>query len=289
MSSPGPGRRCWAARRQHGMLVLSPRAVERLESYTPPWPLPKLFRLTKGGKLIEGVFKGETINTPSMLASRTPSTAALGRGASAASPALIGRSQANLRRCGLGRRHRWVDSWPEEPATRSNTSVCLKIVDPGSSAAAGRGRAARGAKRMVALLEAEGVAFDIGGYRDAPPGLRIWGGATVEPVRHGGAAALARLGLRHRQGGHVRLIPRSYNPHSGVPPRCPCRPAPLIRADGGDDHAEGADFRQDEPERRRDLPRPRHRGGRQARPDARRAEGRASANTTASPSARPPR
>jgi phosphoserine aminotransferase len=164
----------------HGMLILSPRAVERLESFTPPRPLPKIFRLTKGGKLIEGVFKGETINTPSMLCVADYLDAldwaeGLGGGA-----ALMARADSNFETV-----QSWVDAtdWVEnlvaEPALRSNTSVCLKITDPAVAALDEAAQRAF-AKRMVALLEAEGAAFDIGGYRDAPPGLRIWCGATVD-------------------------------------------------------------------------------------------------------------
>ena len=178
MSPPSAGRRCWAARAAHGMLVLSPRAVERLESYAPPWPLPKIFRLTKGGKLIEGIFKGETINTPSMLAVEDWIVA-----------------------LEWAQRHRRADG-----ADRPRRRQCRARSTTGSSARAGssisppiprrartpasasdrrcgdparRRRAARQDDRQ--LLEAEGAAYDIAGYRDAPPGLRIWCGATVEP------------------------------------------------------------------------------------------------------------
>ena len=165
---------------QHGMLILSPRAVERLESYQPSWPLPKIFRLTKGGKLIEGIFKGETINTPSMLCVEDALDSlrwAEGEGGLAG---LTGRSEANLAVL-----ETWVDETPwvsflaEDKATRSSTSVCLKIVDPWF-AALGETARADAAKRIAALLEQEGAAFDVGAYRDAPPGLRIWAGATVQ-------------------------------------------------------------------------------------------------------------
>jgi phosphoserine aminotransferase len=165
---------------QHGMLALGPRAIQRLESYTPPWPLPKIFRLTNGGKLIGGLFEGETINTPSMLAVEDVLDAlrwAEGLGGAAA---LKARARANLKAIeGWVAATPWIDFLAEDPATRSCTSVCFKIVDPwflGLDAAA---RAAA-AKRLPALLEAEGVAWDIGSYRDAPPGLRVWAGATVE-------------------------------------------------------------------------------------------------------------
>jgi len=159
----------------HGMLILSPRAVERLESYTPPWPLPKIFRLTKGGKLIEGIFVGETINTPSMLAVEDYLFALSWAEEIGGLPALMARADANAQAiwdfCAA---RDWIDNLAADPATRSNTSVCLKFTDP---------RIADGAafaKAVQKRLEAEGVALDVGAYRDAPPGLRIWCGATVE-------------------------------------------------------------------------------------------------------------
>ncbi len=166
---------------QHGMLALSPRAVERLESYSPPWPLPKIFRLTKGGKLIDGIFKGETINTPSMLAVEDVLDALTWAEAIGGLSALVERSRANLAAVAT-----WVESSPwaaflaATPETRSSTSICLKITDP---VIAGRPAAEQAAfvKAMVKRLDEEQVAFDIAGYRDAPPGLRLWGGATVEP------------------------------------------------------------------------------------------------------------
>ncbi|HWH23119.1 MAG TPA: phosphoserine transaminase [Allosphingosinicella sp.] len=164
----------------HGMLILGPRAVERLQSYTPPWPLPKIFRLTQGGKLIEGIFKGETINTPSMLAVEDYIYALEWAKGIGGLPGLIGR--ANLNAAALDR---WVatSDWAEHLAidreTRSNTSVCLRFAP---DAVAGMDAAAQAAlvKDMSSLLEAEGAAFDVASYRDAPPGLRIWCGATVE-------------------------------------------------------------------------------------------------------------
>ncbi|MCU4652223.1 phosphoserine transaminase [Roseibacterium sp. SDUM158016] len=159
----------------HGMLILSPRAVERLESYTPPWPMPKIFRMTKGGKLIEGIFVGETINTPSMLAVEDYLLALDWGQAIGGLPALMERANRNAQAifdfCDA---RDWIDNLAVDPATRSNTSVCLKFTDP---------RIADGvafAKAVAKRLEAEGVALDIGAYRDAPPGLRIWCGATVE-------------------------------------------------------------------------------------------------------------
>jgi len=159
----------------HGMLVLSPRAVERLESYVPAWPLPKIFRLTKGGKLIEGIFQGETINTPSMLAVEDY-LAALGWAKSVGGlKGLIARAEANAAAVAdFVARHDWIANLAENPATASTTSVCLKFTDP---AIAGD---AAFAKAVAKRLETEGVAFDIGSYRDAPPGLRIWCGSTVE-------------------------------------------------------------------------------------------------------------
>jgi phosphoserine aminotransferase len=164
----------------HGVLVLSPRAVERLESYTSPRPLPKVFRLTKGGKLIEGIFKGETINTPSMLAVADAVDALAWMEAIGGLEATIARSDASLVALqGWVDRTDWVENLVAEPAHRSNTSVCLRIVDP---EVAGLDEAAQRdfVKRMTKRLEAEGVAFDIAGYRDAPPGLRVWCGATVD-------------------------------------------------------------------------------------------------------------
>jgi phosphoserine aminotransferase len=165
---------------QHGMLILSPHAVERLESYSPPWPLPKIFRLTKAGKLIEGVFKGETINTPSMLAVEDALDSLRWAESIGGRAALAQRSKANFAAIeGWVAESPWIDFLAEDPATRSRTSVCLKIVDPWFTALDGERRSAT-AKRIASLLDEEGVGFDIGAYRDAPPGLRIWAGATVE-------------------------------------------------------------------------------------------------------------
>ena len=164
----------------HGMLILSPRAVERLESYTPPWPLPKIFRLTKGGKLIEGIFKGETINTPSMLAVEDYVDALKWAEDIGGLPTLLQRSEDNLAVLSdWVALTDWVDFLCAEEAYRSNTSICLKIVDSDVIAMDEDAQSAF-AKRIAALLDAEGAAYDIGAYRDAPPGLRIWGGATVE-------------------------------------------------------------------------------------------------------------
>lgn len=164
----------------HGMIVLSPRAIERLESYTPAWPLPKIFQLTKKGKLIAGIFSGETINTPSMLCVEDALDGLKWAEGLGGLPALLQRSQANLQAIAdWVERTEWVDFLAEKPETRSNTSICLKIVDPWYQALSAEDQA-KGAKKVASLLEAEGVAYDIGAYRDAPPGLRIWGGATVE-------------------------------------------------------------------------------------------------------------
>ena len=159
----------------HGMLILSPRAVERLESYTPAWPLPKIFRMTKGGKLIEGIFKGETINTPSMLAVEDYLVALDWAKSIGGLTALMARANANAQAIfDFCASRDWIDNLAEDPATRSNTSVCLKFTD--SRITDGSAFAKAVAKR----LEGEGIALDIGAYRDAPAGLRIWCGATVE-------------------------------------------------------------------------------------------------------------
>jgi len=164
----------------HGMLVLSPRAVQRLESYTPPWPLPKLFRMTKGGQIDEALFRGSTINTPSMLCVEDAIDGLRWAESIGGLAELVRRSQVNLECLSA-----WVESstWAsflaEDEATRSSTSICLKFVDPWyESLPADAQRAKENA--LVGLLEGEGVAYDIGSYRDAPPGLRIWGGSTVE-------------------------------------------------------------------------------------------------------------
>jgi phosphoserine aminotransferase len=164
----------------HGMLALSPRAAQRLEIYKPAWPLPKIFRLTSGGKLIEGIFKGETINTPSMLCVEDALDGLRWAESVGGLDGLIARSEANL--AAVARwvdRTAWVDFLAEAPDTRSCTSICLKIVAPWFTTLPEQAQA-QAAKRMAALLEKEGVAYDIASYRDAPPGLRIWGGATVE-------------------------------------------------------------------------------------------------------------
>ncbi len=159
----------------HGMLVLSPRAVERLESYTPAWPLPKIFRMTKGGKLIEGIFEGATINTPSMLCVEDYLFALKWAREVGGLEGLRARADANARAIwDFCDSRDWIANLAEDPATRSNTSVCLKFTDDRITDGAAF------AKAVAKRLEAEGVALDIGAYRDAPAGLRIWCGATVE-------------------------------------------------------------------------------------------------------------
>jgi len=164
----------------HGMLVLSPRAVKRLESHTPAWPMPKIFRLMKDGKLNEGVFAGMTMNTPSMLALEDYLDTLGWAESIGGLPALMARSQANFRALS-----RWVEGsdWvrflARDPKWRSNTSVCLEITDPQFTALDERGQ--RGLiKKFVALLESEDAAYDVGGHANAPPGLRVWCGATVD-------------------------------------------------------------------------------------------------------------
>lgn len=164
----------------HGILILSPRAVERLETYTPPWPMPKIFQLAKGGKLIEGIFRGETINTPSMIAVEDALDGLKWAESVGGLNGLKARSNANLAAI-----EAWVETsdWfsflAEDKATRSNTSVCLKVKDPRFAAMEEKSQTTA-LKLMLAMLSEEGVAYDIGGYRDAPTGLRIWAGATVE-------------------------------------------------------------------------------------------------------------
>ena len=157
----------------HGVLILSPRAVERLETYTPAWPLPKIFRMTKGGKLIEGVFVGETINTPSMLCVEDYIDALEWADGLGGWKALAARADANAAALNAWvEKTPWIENLAVDPATRSNTSVCLKITDPRADAET--------PKKIASLLEKENAALDINGYRDAPAGLRIWCGATVE-------------------------------------------------------------------------------------------------------------
>ncbi|MZR32133.1 phosphoserine transaminase [Sneathiella litorea] len=164
----------------HGMLVLSPRAVERLESYTPAWPLPKVFRMTKGGKLIEGIFKGETINTPSMLAVEDALDALDWAETVGGGKGMVTRTDANAKVISdWVAKTDWVDYLAGDPAIRSTTSVCLKITDDWFTALPAEDQP-KAAKELVNLLAAEGAALDIGHYRDAPAGLRIWAGATVE-------------------------------------------------------------------------------------------------------------
>jgi phosphoserine aminotransferase len=164
----------------HGMLALSPRAVERLLTHKPAWPLPKIFRLTSGGKLIEGVFKGETINTPSMLCVEDALDGLRWAESVGGQDALIARSEANLAVVAdWVARTPWAEFLAEDPATRSSTSICLVITAPWFTALPADAQSET-AKRMAAMLDKAGVAYDIANYRDAPAGLRIWGGATIE-------------------------------------------------------------------------------------------------------------
>ena len=164
----------------HGMLVLSPRAVARLEGHTPPWPLPKIFRLTSKGKFNEGIFKGETINTPSLLAIEDAIDGLKWAESAGGRPALIARAKANAAAIAKWvERTPWIDFLARDPASRSWTSVCLKLVDDWfQRLPVEQQRAA--VKRLEALVDGEGAGFDIAGHRDAPPGLRIWCGSTVE-------------------------------------------------------------------------------------------------------------
>ena len=164
----------------HGMIVLSPRAVERIESYSPPWPLPKIFRLAKGGNLIKGIFEGATINTVSMICVEDALDGLLWAESIGGLDSLIDRSNKNLSAVEnwVGDRD-WVDFLASDPAERSNTSICLRITDPWYNSLS-REEQQKKARQLVALIENEGVAFDFGSYRDAPPGIRIWGGATVD-------------------------------------------------------------------------------------------------------------
>jgi phosphoserine aminotransferase len=164
----------------HGVLILSPRAVRRLESYSPPWPMPKLFRMTKGGKLNGEIFEGSTINTPSMLCVEDYLDALKWASGIGGLAELSRRADANLAALATWvERTPWVAFLAEDPKVRSNTSVCLKVVDPRVTALPEDAQA-EFAKKLANLLEKEGVALDIGGYRDAPPGLRIWCGATAD-------------------------------------------------------------------------------------------------------------
>ncbi len=165
---------------QHGVIVLSPRAVERLETYQPTWPIPKIFRLSQKGKLIEGIFKGDTINTPSMLCVEDALYGLKWAESVGGLSGLIGRSEANLNTIAKWvAQSNWADFLAEKPETRSCTSICLKIVDDSFTSLSPDDQA-KFAKKLAKLLEKQQVAYDIAPYRAAPPGLRIWGGATVE-------------------------------------------------------------------------------------------------------------
>ncbi|WP_312412194.1 phosphoserine transaminase [Shinella sp.] len=164
----------------HGVIILSPRAVERLESYTPAWPMPKIFRMTKGGKIIEGIFQGETINTPSMLCVEDYIDALLWAKEVGGLKGLMARADANAKVIfDFVEQNDWIANLAKDPATRSNTSVCLTIADRDVLALDADAQAAF-AKGLVSLLDKQGVAYDIGAYRDAPSGLRIWAGATID-------------------------------------------------------------------------------------------------------------
>ena len=185
----------------HGMLVLSPRAVDRLENYTPPWPLPKIFRLTKGGKLIDGIFKGATINTPSMLANEDYLFALDWARSVGGLAGLISRANANaMTVADFVAQHDWIDHLAKERETRSNTSVCLKFTDDRIIDVASF------AKAVAKRLELEGIAYDIGAYRDAPAGLRIWCGGTVQ------TADVAALMPWIEWAFHSELAAQSENP-----------------------------------------------------------------------------
>jgi phosphoserine aminotransferase len=191
----------------HGMLALSPRAVERLLAHKPAWPMPKLFRLTSGGKLSEGIFKGETINTPSMLCVEDALDGLAWAENVGGLKGLIARTEANLAAVAA-----WVEKTPNyaflaaDPATRSPTSICLSITAPWFTPLPAE-QQAEAAKKIAALLEKEGVALDAGGYRDAPPGLRLWGGATVETADI--AAALPWLDWAADQVGAALAAPKA--------------------------------------------------------------------------------
>jgi len=164
----------------HGMIALSPRAVQRLETFTPPRPLPKIFQMTKSGKLIDGIFEGETINTPSMLCVEDALDGLKWAESIGGLPALIARSQANLKCIEVWVEHSsWAAFLAEDESARSSTSICLKIKDPAFTSLSSDDQNTH-AKTIVSLLEKERAAYDVGAYRDAPVGLRVWGGATVE-------------------------------------------------------------------------------------------------------------
>jgi phosphoserine aminotransferase len=165
---------------QHGMLIISPRAVERLESYTPPWPMPKIFRLTSKGKLSEGIFEGDTINTVSMLCVEDAVDGLNWAESVGSLKGLIARSEANLKAISdWVAKNPWIAFLAEDSASRSCTSICLRITAPWFTSLPAD-KQAEAAKKLAGLLEKEGVAMDVASYRDAPPGLRIWGGATVD-------------------------------------------------------------------------------------------------------------
>ncbi len=164
----------------HGMIAMSPRAVARLQSFVPPRPLPKIFQMTKGGKLIDGIFQGETINTPSMLCVEDALDGLKWAESIGGLAGLVARSRANFATIDAWVDHsNWAGFLAEVPGTRSNTSICLKVTDPAYGALSPDDQA-KHAKSIVSAVEKAGAGYDIGAYRDAPPGLRVWGGATVE-------------------------------------------------------------------------------------------------------------
>jgi phosphoserine aminotransferase len=210
----------------HGMLALSPRAVARLESHKPAWPMPKIFRMTKDGKLNEGIFKGETINTPSMIAVEDALDGLRWAEQVGGLKGLIGRSEANLAAIAAWvAKTPWVDFLAQDPATRSCTSICLTIVAPWFTALSADQQAAA-AKKLASILEKEGAALDAGAYRDAPPGLRIWGGATVETADIQAllpwidwAFAQVEAEFTAAKAAECRPCRRSSSPTSSPPPR----------------------------------------------------------------------
>jgi len=165
---------------QHGILILSPRAVERLESHKPAWPVPKIFRLTREGKLNRGIFEGETINTPSMMCVEDALDAMAWARSVGGAQGLAQRTQDNFRVLAQWvERTAWIDFLATDPASRSPTSVCMKLADPALASMSLEHQAAF-CRRLTSMLDKEGVAYDVGSYRDAPPGLRVWCGATIE-------------------------------------------------------------------------------------------------------------
>ena len=191
--------------------------MERLETYKPAWPLPKIFRMTKGGKLNEGIFEGETINTPSMLCVEDYLDALNWAKSVGGLKALIARADANTKVLADWKaKTPWIDFLAKDPAIRSNTSVCLKFIDPAITSLTADAQADF-SKKLVALVEKEGAGYDFAYYRDAPAGLRIWCGATVEAERRRAADAVDRLGVRRDQGRAAEGGLVSFSPLRRVP------------------------------------------------------------------------